>query len=123
MLAWRWFCTQVSQNPDNNPSISFSIADITLGLYLHRLWQLGMEGEYFEEGVRPHLSVFYQGIRERPSFLKITRLAFFNTPIKNTQDCNVFHTGGKGRLATEPSKVKRTHWQTMPRWALVRQQF
>ena len=53
----------------------FSIADITLGLYLHRLWQLGMEGEYFEEGVRPHLSVFYQGIRERPSFLKITRLA------------------------------------------------
>jgi len=50
-----------------------SIADITLGLYLHRLWQLGMEGEYFEEGVRPHLSVFYQGIRERPSFLKITR--------------------------------------------------
>ena len=55
--------------------LSLSIADITLGLYLHRLWQLGMEGEYFEEGVRPHLSVFYQGIRERSSFLKITRLA------------------------------------------------
>ena len=54
--------------------LPFSISDITLGLYLHRLWQLGMEGEYFEEGVRPHLSVFYQGIRERPSFLKITRL-------------------------------------------------
>ena len=52
----------------------FSVADITLGLYLHRLWQLGMEGEYFEDGVRPHLSVFYKMIRERPSFLKVTRL-------------------------------------------------
>jgi len=50
-----------------------SVADITLGLYLHRLWQLGMEGEYFEDGVRPHLSVFYKMIRERPSFLKVTR--------------------------------------------------
>ena len=52
----------------------FSVADITLGLYLHRLWQLGMEGEFFEDGVRPHLSVFYKMIRERPSFLKVTRL-------------------------------------------------
>ena len=56
------------------PNKPFSVADITLGLYLHRLWQLGMEGEYFEDGVRPHLSVFYKMIRERPSFLKVTRL-------------------------------------------------
>ena len=56
------------------PNERFSVADITLGLYLHRLWQLGMEGEFFEDGVRPHLSVFYKMIRERPSFLKVTRL-------------------------------------------------
>jgi len=50
-----------------------SLADLTLGLYLHRMWQLGLEGEYFEEGVRPQLSVFYQTIRTRPAFLKVTR--------------------------------------------------
>ena len=91
-------------------------------MYLHRLWQLGMEGEYFEEGVRPHLSVFYQGIRERPSFLKITRLASI-LPSKTFFAMCFLESGGKGRLATEPSKVKRMHWQTMPRWALVQQQF
>ena len=65
-----------------------SIADITLGkegsilycillsvpgLYLHRLWQLGLEGEYYQEGVRPHLSVFYQAISARPVFMKHTQ--------------------------------------------------
>jgi len=49
-----------------------SIADITLGLYLHRLWQLGLEGEYYQGGVRPHLAVFYESIRTRPAFAKIT---------------------------------------------------
>ena len=42
------------------------------GLYLHRLWQLGMEEEYYEGGVRPHLSVFYQSIKTRTAFSKIT---------------------------------------------------
>ena len=42
------------------------------GLYLHRLWQLGLEKEYYEEGVRPHLAVFYETIRARPAFVKIT---------------------------------------------------
>lgn len=50
-----------------------SIADITLGLYLHRVWQLGMEMEYFQEGVRPQLSVFYQRIRNRPAFARVTK--------------------------------------------------
>ena len=102
--------------------LSFSISDITLGLYLHRLWQLGMEGEYFEEGVRPHLSVFYQGIRERPSFLKITRLVQILL-LKNIQAIYFLRPGGKKRLDAEPSKVKRMQWQTMLRWALVQQQF
>ena len=30
-----------------------------LGLILHRLWQLGLDGTYFSEGVRPHLKVYY----------------------------------------------------------------
>ena len=42
------------------------------GLYLHRLWQLGLEADYYEEGVRPHLAVFYESIRARPAFVKIT---------------------------------------------------
>ena len=42
------------------------------GLYLHRLWQLGLEKEYYQEGVRPHLAVFYESIRARPAFVKIT---------------------------------------------------
>jgi len=50
-----------------------SVADITLGLVLHRVWQLGLEGEFFEEGVRPSLSVYYRGIRTRPAFLRVTR--------------------------------------------------
>jgi len=50
-----------------------SLADITLGLYLHRIWQLGLDVEYFEEGVRPQVSVFYKNIRNRPAFVSITR--------------------------------------------------
>ena len=30
-----------------------------IGLILHRLWQLGLDGTYFSEGVRPHLKVYY----------------------------------------------------------------
>jgi len=51
-----------------------SIADITLGLYLHRLWQLGLETEYYSEGVRPHLAVFYQSISTRPAFIHHTKV-------------------------------------------------
>ena len=47
------------------------IADITLGLYLHRLYQLGLDSVYYQEGVRPQLSVFYQTIRSRPAFRKV----------------------------------------------------
>ena len=101
-------------------NLSLSIADITLGLYVHRLWQLGMEEEYFEEGVRPHLSVFYKAIRERPSFLKVTRWAL---PMITFLICATSASGGKEKLATEPSKVKQMLWQTMPRWELVLQQF
>jgi len=50
-----------------------SIADITLGLYLHRLWQLGLENDYYGEGVRPHLAVFYQAIIARPAFIHHTQ--------------------------------------------------
>jgi len=49
-----------------------SLADVTLGLYLHRLYQLGLEGTYFQDGVRPHLSVFYQSVKTRPSFVRVT---------------------------------------------------
>ena len=57
------------------------------GLYLHRLYQLGLDGKYFQgkrfvcrnlfesvflEGVRPHLSVFYQSVKTRPSFVRVT---------------------------------------------------
>jgi len=49
-----------------------SLADVTLGLYLHRLYQLGLDGKYFQEGVRPHLSVFYQSVKTRPSFVRVT---------------------------------------------------
>jgi len=50
-----------------------SMVDITLGLYLHRIWQLGLEKEFFEEAVRPNLSVFYQRIRNRQAFLEVTK--------------------------------------------------
>ena len=49
------------------------IADITLGLYLHRLYQLGLDSEHFQDGVRPFLSVFYQTIRSRPAFRKVIK--------------------------------------------------
>jgi len=52
---------------------SVSIADITLGLHLHRLWQLGMEKEFYQDGVRPHLAVFYETIRARQAFEKVTQ--------------------------------------------------
>ena len=45
-----------------------SVADITLGLYLHRLYQLGLDTRYYQGGVRPNLSIFYQSIRARQSF-------------------------------------------------------
>jgi len=53
---------------------NFSVADIALGLLLHRLWQLGMEKEFFSEGLRPHLTLYYSRIRQRGSFVSLTRL-------------------------------------------------
>ena len=47
---------------------------LTAGLYLHRLWQLGLETEYYSEGVRPHLAVFYQSISTRPAFIHHTKV-------------------------------------------------
>jgi len=52
----------------------FCLADVTLGLYLHRLYQLGLDAQYFQEGVRPQLSVFYQSILKRTSFQKVLQL-------------------------------------------------
>lgn len=49
------------------------MADITLGVILHRLWQLGLDEDFYSGGVRPHLSVFYQTIRNRESFKVATR--------------------------------------------------
>ena len=43
-------------------------------MYLHRLWQLGLETEYYSEGVRPHLAVFYQSISTRPAFIHHTKV-------------------------------------------------
>lgn len=51
----------------------FSLADVTLGLYLHRLYQLGLDQKYFQEGIRPHLSVFYQSVKTRQSFERVTQ--------------------------------------------------
>ena len=46
------------------------VADITLllGLYLHRLYQLGLDTAYYQDGVWSHLSMFYQSIKSRTSF-------------------------------------------------------
>ena len=30
-----------------------------LGMLLHRVWQLGMEKALFQDGVRPHLTLYY----------------------------------------------------------------
>jgi len=49
-----------------------NVADILLGLLLHRCWQLGLDSALFTEGVRPHLTLFYNRIRERSSFRSIT---------------------------------------------------
>jgi len=48
-----------------------SMADISLGVVLHRLWQLGMDGMY-SGGARPHLAVFYQTVKDRNSFRAAT---------------------------------------------------
>jgi len=49
------------------------VADITLGLYLYRLQQLGLDSVYYQEGIRPHLSVFFQGILKRNSFKEVLK--------------------------------------------------
>ena len=64
---------------------------VFIGLYLHRLYQLGLDTAYYQgdtntpedddvlytdtvaEGVRPHLSVFYQSIKSRTSFKEVLR--------------------------------------------------
>jgi hypothetical protein len=43
---------------------------LSLGLILHRLWQLGLDGEYFTEGVRPQLSVYYSRSAELIPFFQ-----------------------------------------------------
>jgi len=49
-----------------------SMADISLGVVLHRLWQLGMDEDMYGGGVRPHLAIFYQSIKNRQSFKTAT---------------------------------------------------
>lgn len=53
--------------------IQTNIADIFLGMLLHRLWQLGMEKSLFQDGVRPHLTLYYDRIRDRTSFRSVTK--------------------------------------------------
>jgi len=53
--------------------IQMNIADVFLGMLLHRLWQLGMEKALFQDGVRPHLTLYYDRIRDRPSFKTVTK--------------------------------------------------
>jgi len=52
--------------------VSLGVADIHLGLLLHRVWQLGMEKEMFEDGVRPHLALYYNRMKLRSSFQSVT---------------------------------------------------
>jgi len=49
------------------------MADISLGVILHRLWQLGLDEDFYSGGVRPHLSIFYQTIKNRESFKVATK--------------------------------------------------
>jgi len=49
-----------------------NVADLLLGLLLHRCWQLGLDSTFFTEGVRPHLTLYYRRIRDRSSFRSIT---------------------------------------------------
>ena len=71
--------------------ITFLHTVLFTGLYLHRLYQLGLDTAYYQgdtntseeddahytcyiaEGVRPHLSVFYQSIKSRTSFKEVLR--------------------------------------------------
>eukprot|EP00088_Acartia_fossae_P004114 TRINITY_DN11752_c0_g1_i5.p1 TRINITY_DN11752_c0_g1~~TRINITY_DN11752_c0_g1_i5.p1 ORF type:complete len:313 (-),score=53.53 TRINITY_DN11752_c0_g1_i5:126-1064(-) len=53
--------------------IQCNVADIVLGMLLHRIWQLGLENTMFKEGTRPHLTLFYDRIRERPTIKNVTQ--------------------------------------------------
>ncbi|XP_045496095.1 ganglioside-induced differentiation-associated protein 1 [Colias croceus] len=48
----------------------FSIADISLGVLLQRLWELGLEERFWSGGKRPHIENYYNRIKERESFKK-----------------------------------------------------
>jgi len=53
--------------------LHFNVADISLGLLLHRIWQLGMENDFFAAGVRPHLAVYYERVKQRKEFEFVTQ--------------------------------------------------
>lgn len=59
------------------------VADITLGLYLYRLYQLGLDSAYYQEGVRPHLSVFFQSILKRNSFKEVLNWQKYESMTRN----------------------------------------
>ncbi|KAJ0178274.1 hypothetical protein K1T71_006097 [Dendrolimus kikuchii] len=46
----------------------FSIADINLAVLLQRLWELGLEGRYWENGKRPLIENYYNRVKQRESF-------------------------------------------------------
>lgn len=46
----------------------FTIADISLGMFLHRLSLLGLENHFWANGTRPFLSKYYRRIKSRETF-------------------------------------------------------
>lgn len=55
----KWLCSD-----------ELSIADITLGLMLHRLYSLGFEDYFWTNGKMPYLENYFQNFKSRESFQK-----------------------------------------------------
>ncbi|XP_062871707.1 ganglioside-induced differentiation-associated protein 1-like 1 isoform X4 [Trichomycterus rosablanca] len=49
----------------------FTLADICLGATLHRLKFLGLSKKYWEDGSRPNLRSFFEGVQKRYAFRKV----------------------------------------------------
>lgn len=59
LFLGHWLCSE-----------QFSIVDISVGVLLERLWELGLEDRYWAHGKRPLLEQYFQRIKERDSFKK-----------------------------------------------------
>ncbi|XP_014100279.2 ganglioside-induced differentiation-associated protein 1 [Bactrocera oleae] len=69
----RYIDNDFTENPGREWLISneYSLADVSFGLLLHRLYQLGFENYYWSYGKLPYVESYFLRFKKRPTYQKL----------------------------------------------------